>query len=329
MSNISQWDISAANNNSAPPDGAPEGMAPSGVNDVMREIQAAVSRWQKDTNGTLETTGSGNAYVLTTNNAHAALADQSFLVFRADRANSGSATLNVDGLGAKTMQSNGANLASGDIVQDITYIVAYNSTSDVYDILNTELAIGALGIKDTVNDGDWSGTDLAVANGGTGASTSADARTNLDLFIGIDIPDNSLSLADFSGLTSLDSSDFAVGDISLVWDADAGATRGVQYADGGVIVNTVTGTTDTLTTLDMNTFIEYTNASSVAVTIDTGTGNKGNVVIIQQAGAGQVTVSGTATFESAIGEKTRVESSVITLLNKGSDVWAVYGDTAA
>ncbi len=48
MSDIKSWSETAANNNSAAPNGFPEGMAPSGVNDAAREVMGAVRRWTDD-----------------------------------------------------------------------------------------------------------------------------------------------------------------------------------------------------------------------------------------------------------------------------------------
>lgn len=48
MSNISAWSATAASNTATPPDGAPENMAASGVNDCIREVMASVRRWYVD-----------------------------------------------------------------------------------------------------------------------------------------------------------------------------------------------------------------------------------------------------------------------------------------
>jgi hypothetical protein len=48
MSNIERWSSSAGANNASPPDGAPEGMAQKDFNDTLREVMAAVRRWEAD-----------------------------------------------------------------------------------------------------------------------------------------------------------------------------------------------------------------------------------------------------------------------------------------
>src|SRR5690606_29898919 len=135
MSNVSQWETSAPNNDAAPPHGAPEGMAANTVNDTMREMMAAVARWYQDTNGSLVTGGAGNAYTLSTNNNNSSLTDLPLVVFVANRANTGAATLNVDGLGAKSLRFGGVALAAGVIQEGVAYIAIYNAEDDAFDIV--------------------------------------------------------------------------------------------------------------------------------------------------------------------------------------------------
>lgn len=151
MSNVSQFSTTAASNNSASPNGFPEGMAPSGLNDSARELMAALAKCYKDQNGTITTGGTTTAYTLTTNNSHAALTDISLFAFQVNAANTGAATLAVDGLTAKSMQLNGAALAAGDLRTNEIVLAVYNPDNDVFDIFKSGLNQDVIK-TDTINE---------------------------------------------------------------------------------------------------------------------------------------------------------------------------------
>jgi len=235
MSNISQWNTSAASNNDAPPDGFPEGQAPSTVNDCAREVMAAVARQFGDTDGSIVTGGTSNAYDLTTNNGNAALADQGLIVFRADRANTGAATLNVDTLGDKNLQVNGAALDAGDLVADNLYAVAYNATNDTYDILNAQIGgLEAVNI-DELTYNDVTKRLAALASGVVTLYSDGDTDTESRYFVLSHADGTSRGQFGYSGAATLLLRNFIQGgEFNLSTTATGGGSRPLINGDPDV-----------------------------------------------------------------------------------------------
>src|SRR5580700_364187 len=99
----SNWNESDSGNSTAAPDGAPEGMAPSGVDDTMRAMMGAIKRWY-DWSIPKLTGGTSTAYTLTYAVAPGALVDGMTHLVRFNAANGVGATLNVNNLGAIPLQ---------------------------------------------------------------------------------------------------------------------------------------------------------------------------------------------------------------------------------
>ena len=129
MSEINSWSTTAASNNSAAPDGWPENMAYSDVNNCAREMMAAAARLYKDTNGTLTTAGSSTAYTLAPNRTIAAYAAGLEFVFKAHTNSGSNPTLNISSLGAIDMyEQNGSQVDSSDLTSGRVYRAIYDAT---------------------------------------------------------------------------------------------------------------------------------------------------------------------------------------------------------
>jgi hypothetical protein len=150
--------------------------------------------------------------------------------------------------------SNTTNDANGEVVtftaQAIADLATYTVTeADVTQheaaLTITESQISDLGAYLTsVNNGNWSGTDLAVANGGTGASDASTARTNLGLAIGTDVLAYDANLQSFVTTFTLPTSD---GTADQVLKTDGAGTIGFATAGGGgglVPISKVTASAD-------------------------------------------------------------------------------------
>ncbi len=134
---IGLWSTTAATNSSVDPSiNFAENQLPGTLNNSNRAEMAAHARLKKDNDGSLTTTGSANAYLLTVNATWTAYANGQTLSFKANFANTSTATLNVtnaDGsaLGAKAIRALGdVALGANAIISGGRYIVQYDTAAN-------------------------------------------------------------------------------------------------------------------------------------------------------------------------------------------------------
>jgi len=134
--------------------------------------------------------GTADAITLTpTPSITAYAAGQRFAWIAGASPNTGAATVAISGLATKAIQRNGAALVADDVVAGKLYQISYDGTQ--FQLMPVQTAATLTGTETltnksltspTITGGVITGiTDITVTDGGTGASTAAAARANLEI----------------------------------------------------------------------------------------------------------------------------------------------------
>ena len=155
-------------------------------------------------------------------------------------------------------------------------------------------------------------TDLAIADGGTGASSASDAGTNLGL-----------GTAATKTVGTADTNIIAVSSGTV----DLG---GNKLEDFDASINDQTGTAYTLLVGDNGKVVVLNNGSAVTVTVPSGLGAGFNCSFVQK-GAGQVTFSASGTTINNRQSHTKINGQfgVASLVSYADNVFVLAGDTAS
>lgn len=143
----------------------PEGQLVPTLNDGGRALEGILARWEKDTNGSIASSGSVNAFAILTNRVIPSHAAGNEFKFRATTANTGASTITINALAFKPLRRHGGSaLQSGDIGTNQLVHVLYNSAGDYYECLG----VSGGGGGDSLPSGGTTGQVLAKASNDDG-----------------------------------------------------------------------------------------------------------------------------------------------------------------
>lgn len=156
---VTSYSTTPASNNSAAPNGAPEGMSPGDVNDTIRQIMTDVAvESQRNSVKVLGSVAGTNTITASMSPALTAYAAGTMVVLIPANTNTGAVTLNINSLGALDVQKlSGSALAAGDLAAGVPVVLVLDSGADDWIALNP--ALGA-----TTDSGSFTGTFTGMAS---------------------------------------------------------------------------------------------------------------------------------------------------------------------
>jgi hypothetical protein len=216
-----------------PADGEQDGVWGDVVNDNMNILDRAI-------NGSVVLSLSGTSSTLTTSDGTLSNGQYKALILGGSPSGTHTITIapndaqkiyfvyNLSGQSAVFTQGSGTNvtIANGD-----TGVIYSDGGGGAAGVVNLTDHFAMNSVK--ITGGTITGiTDLAVADGGTGASSAADARTNLGLVIGTNVQAYDAELSAIAALAVTDSN-FIVGN-GTTWVAESGATARTSLGLGSI-----------------------------------------------------------------------------------------------
>lgn len=166
MSEINDLSTVAASNTTVGAVTTAEGWGPRFVNDALRELMAQIARQNKDTDGSIVATGSGNAYTLTTNRTFSAPYEGLTVRWEANHSNTGAATLTAYGVTKAIKKNFNADLVSGDIPSGLKVQTTFDVVNDWWQADNIPLTTGAVVVDRFEANGSTTSFQLSRDPGG-------------------------------------------------------------------------------------------------------------------------------------------------------------------